>query len=267
MTTAREQHRDNILIGAGEVYLDLIAADGTRAGERYLGDAVSATLGIVTEETTVFSGTGPVAEELSRVVRQIARQFTLTLHDISMENLQLFVIGETAPLGAAVADEVIAVAPGKFFPLGVSDDNPAGWSRVKAVAVAGGTVDNAGNFTPAGNAWVAGTDYVIEAGAGRVHVLDTAATKVASAAIQVDYTPDGMRVQTTTAQIKAAFRYIETPADGAGRNFYAPDCIVRPNGDLTLLDGRNTEQQIGLTVAALEPAGVARAVYIDGVAA
>ena len=104
MTTAREQQRDNIVIGAGEVYLDLVAAGGARAGERYLGDAVSATLGIVTEETTVFSGTGPVAQELSRVVRQIARQFTLTLHDISMENLQLFVIGETTPVGAAAGD-------------------------------------------------------------------------------------------------------------------------------------------------------------------
>ena len=264
MTRAREEHRDNIIIGAGEVYLDLFDATGARTGERYLGDAVNATLGIATEETTVFSGTGPVAEELSRVVRQITRQFTLTLHDISMENLQLFVIGESTPLGAAVADETIAVSPGRFYPLGVSAANPAGWSRVTQVAVMGGTVDAGGTFTAAGNSWVEGTDYVIEADAGRVHILDTAATQVAMAAIQVDYTPDGVRVQSTTQQIKGAFRYIETPADGAGRNFYAPDCIVRPSGDLTLLDGRNTEQQIGLTVAALEPHGATRALYIDG---
>ena len=267
MTKARELHRDNIVIGAGEVYLDLFGADGTGTGERYLGDAVGAALGIATEETTVFSGSGPVAEELSRVVRQITRQFTLTLHDISMENLQLFVIGETAPLGPAVADEVIAVAPGRFYPLGVSAENPAGWSQIKLASVTGGTVNLGGVFSDAGNAWEEGVDYVIEQAAGRVHILDTAKTQTADAAISVDYTPDGARVQSTTQQIKGAFRYIENPADGTGRNFYAPDCIIRPNGDLTLLDGRNTEQQIGLTVAALEPPGGLRAIYIDGQAA
>ena len=267
MTQAREIHRDNIIIGAGEVYLDLFDANGAKTGERYLGDAVSATLGIATEETTVFSGTGPVAEELSRVVRQITRQFTLTLHDISMENLQIFVIGEPTPVGPAVMDETIAVAPDRFYPLGVSAANPAGWSRVDQVAVTGGTVDAGGTFTAAAAAWVEGTDYAIEAAAGRVHVFDTAATQVAMAAIQVDYTPDGMRVQSTTHQIRGAFRYIETPADGEGRNFYAPDCNIRPSGDLSLLDGRNTEQQIGLTVAALEPPGGLRALYIDGLEA
>ena len=46
--------------------------------------------------------------------------------------------------------------------------------------------------------------------------------------------------------------------------FYAPECLIRPTGDLTLLDGRNTEQQIGLTVAALKPDGELAALYIDG---
>ena len=78
--TARniDKRTDNIVIGAGEVYLDL-HEDGAPTGERYLGDAVGAALEITTEETTVFSGSGPVARELARIARSVTRAVTLTL--------------------------------------------------------------------------------------------------------------------------------------------------------------------------------------------
>ena len=265
MTRVAREHRNNVVIGAGEVYLDLFDAAGAKTGERYLGDAAGAVLAIATEETTVFSGTGAVAQELERVIRQITREFRVTLRDISLDNLGLFVIGDMSA-GADVADEVIAVAAGRSYQLGVSADNPAGFSRVTEVAVSGGAVNNAGAFTAAGSAWEAGTDYEVEAEAGRIDILDTAKTKVAMAAIQVDY-KTAARVVSRTAQQRGAFRYVEDAAAGQGRNFYAPECLVRPTGDLALLDGRNSEQQIGLTVAALEPPGVLEALYIDGRAA
>ena len=86
--TARniDKRTDNIVIGAGEVYLDLDEG-GAPTGERYLGDAVGAALEITTEETTVFSGSGPVARELARIARSVTRTVMLTLHDISLENL------------------------------------------------------------------------------------------------------------------------------------------------------------------------------------
>ena len=127
----------------------------------------------------------------------------------------------------------------------------------------GGTLNNAGDFTAAVSAWEEGKDYRVEADAGRVYVLDTAKTTVAMAAIEVEYTTPA-RVVSTTAQQRGAFRYIEDAAAGKGRNFYAPECLIRPTGDLALLDGRNTEQQIGLNVAALEPPGALEALYIDG---
>ena len=264
MTRARDQHTDNILIGAGEVHFDEFDADGNKTGERYLGDAVGATLAITTEETSVFSGTGAVAQQLANIPRTVARVFNLNLHDISLKNLALFVIGDMEE-PAAVADEVIEVAPGRGYQLGVSEDNPAGYSLVADVAVTGGTVDAQGAFTAAAgnNAWASGTDYEVDAAAGRIAILETENTKVDGAAIQVDYTP-ASRVKSSSKQVRGAFRYIEDPAEGEGRNFYAPDCRVRPNGELALLDGRNTEQQIALAVTALEPGGGLEALYIDG---
>jgi len=81
MTRVAREHRNNVVIGAGEVYLDLFDAAGAKTGERYLGDAAGAVLAIATEETTVFSGTGAVAQELERVIRQITREVRVTLRD------------------------------------------------------------------------------------------------------------------------------------------------------------------------------------------
>ena len=145
--TARsiDKRTDNILVGAGEVYLDL-HEDGAPTGERYLGDAVGATLEIATEETTVFSGTGPVAVELARIARSVTRTVTLTLHDISLENLALFTVGKVRRLDAAapVAGEPAVLRPGRWHQLGGAS-RPAGALKLatpadKAAAIAAVTV-------------------------------------------------------------------------------------------------------------------------------
>lgn len=272
--TLAQTKRNNVVIGGGELFLDIFDAAGARTGELYLGDAVGATLGIVTEETTIFSGTGKVAVELARITRSISRTFNIGVRDMSLQNLALFAIGDLADdaiAADAVADETIApVLPGRWYQLGTTAKRPAGINKVGKVTVAGGTVDAAGDFTAAAgaNAWAKDADYVVDEGSGRVMILDTAKTKAAGAAIQVDYTPaaqaDRQQVQAKTKQVEGAFRYIEDAARGQGRNFYAPDCLIRPNGELPLLDGRNSEQQIALTVAALEPGGGLPALLIDG---
>ena len=72
------------------------------------------------------------------------------------------------------------------------------------------------------------------------------------------------QVQGALRQQRGAFRYIEDAAAGEGRNFYAPLCVIAPGGDMALLDGRSSEQQIGLAVTAIEPGGALSPLYIDG---
>ena len=145
--TARniDKRTDNIVIGAGEVYLDLHEV-GAPTGERYLGDAVGAALEITTEETTVFSGSGPVAQELARIARSVTRTVTLTLHDISLENLALFTVGAVRRLNAAaaVSSEPTVFRPGRWYQLGGAA-RPAGVRRLvtpasKAAAINAVTV-------------------------------------------------------------------------------------------------------------------------------
>ena len=292
--TARsiDRRTDNILVGAGEVYLDLHEG-GALTGERYLGDAVGAALEITTEETTVFSGTGPVAVELARIARSVTRTVALTLHDISLENLALFTVGEVRRLdaAAAVTDEPAVLRPGRWYQLGGAA-RPAGALELttpasKAAAIAAVTVEStAPSPVTADQAIAAGRfgtgvteteqkgQYIVDYGRARIfwlpadHPLYAAkAGIVAGTALAIDYTPDDAardQVQGALRQAVGAFRYIEDAAEGRGRNIYAPRCTIQPAGGLTLLDGRSSEQQIRLAVSMLEPGGGRPALYIDG---
>ena len=295
--TARniESRTDNILIGAGEVYLDLHEG-GTPTGERYLGDAVGAALEITTEETTVFSGSGPVARELARIARSVTRTVTLTLHDISLENLALFTVSEVRQLKVAdpVSDEPAVLKPGRWHQLGGAD-RPAGVLRIatpasKAAAVAAVTIATtaqtpvtatqaiaAGQFGSGAGETEQKGQFIVDYARARIfwlpadHALFEAEAGIeAGATLAIDYTPDDAardQVQGVFRQLIGAFRYIEDAAEGHGRNIYAPRCSIQPAGGLTLLDGRSSEQQIRLAVSMLEPAGSRPALYIDGQAA
>ena len=276
--TARniDKRSDNIVIGAGEVYLDLHEG-GASTGERYLGDAVGAALEITTEETTVFSGSGPVARELARIARSVTRTVTLTLHDLSLENLALFTVGEMRRLNAAapVSGEPAVLRPGRWHQLGGAD-RPAGVLGLpspadKATAIA------AGQFAAGAGETEQKGQYIVDYDRARIywlppdHPLYAAKAGVADGTdVSLDYTPDdGARdqVQGALRQVIGGFRYIEDAAEGRGRNIYAPRCSIQPAGGLTLLDGRSSEQQIRLAVSMLEPGGGRPALYIDGQAA
>ena len=292
--TARsiDRRTDNILIGAGEIYLDLHEG-GAPTGERYLGDAVGAALEITTEETTVFSGTGPVAVELARIARSVTRTVTLTLHDISLENLALFAVGEVKRLNAAapVSGEPAVMLPGRWHQLGGAA-RPAGVlelaapadkaTAITAIAVASTAQQpvTADQAIAAGQFGVGATEteqkgqYAVDYPRARVywlpadHALYTPKAGIeAGSPLAIDYTPDDAardQVQGALRQAIGAFRYIEDAAEGQGRNIYAPRCTIQPAAGLTLLDGRSTEQQIRLAVSLLEPGGGQPALYIDG---
>ena len=271
MTIGRNQHTNNIVVGAGEFYLDLLDDAGGLTGERYLGDSIGGSLSITTERTTVFKGDGPVAEQLVDSVRSITRTLTVTLHDISPENLALFVgapePSDSAAIAAsAVTDEAHTVRPGRWYQLGQSDANPSGVRGVSSVAV---------NLAASGNAEVAAAGYVVDAAAGRIYFNDgtgqAANIDAAGTAVLIDYTPTaetaGARRQVKARdarQVQAAVRYLEDPSAGEGRNLYARRCNVGAGGEMAL-KSRDTQQQITVTAQILVPevAGAA-ALFIDG---
>ena len=250
MTIARDEHTNNVVLGSGELYIDLLDSDDELTGERFLGDGVGATLSITTERTTIQSGTGQVAQDLVDVVRSVSRSIGFTVRDMSIDNWRVFLIGDDA----ADADRSVAVAAaqvvdegwgdmkaGMSIQLGSKSSNPSG------VGAVGKTITMKSNTTatPAANKWK------LDATAGRIYFLADVAD------VKVTYSPVSKTVNraiagTAPKQIVCAVRYIEDTGSGDGRNVYARKCVLVPNGEIALMS-RDTEQQMAFT-ASIQPA-------------
>lgn len=271
MTRASANYTDNIVIGAGEVFVDLLDSDGDTTGERYVGDSVGMTLTSTEERAQVFSGDGPTARKLVDAVTQRDFAGTLALHDQSMENLALMLQGENpadeADAATAVTDEEITVKKGRWYQLGVSDTKRMGYLAVDATA-AKTVVTNA----DASTTYDATDDYVLDAGRARLYIVP-GGDIADDATIKVDYTPiagkhERAQTKTPPEQIEAAVRYVEFAANGRGRNVYIRRCNIGSAGDFQLKDRtRQTEQTISLSLGIQEPGGGHPAVIIDGKAA
>ena len=267
MTKATEQHgKNNIIIGAGEFYLVDLDGDDNPIGERYLGDSIGGSLTITPETASVFSGDGEVAETLAQVITQITRTFSVTLHDMSPDNLALFTLGDVGTqteTASEVAAEIIRIGKlDRWYPLGLdSTSAPAGVMAVdKTVEIRTGADSSkakaASKLTNTSNA-----DYVLDADHARVYVKSGGTVK-AGEIIAVKYTPVARKTNQVLVdenkQIRAGLRYIETsafPGGIAGNNYYAPLCNITPSGEAQFKSpGRNTEQQIQIAAEVLAPA-------------
>ena len=254
MSLARDKHSNNILLGAGEIYIAQIEA-GHTTGERYIGDTPSAELSIEAERIDVAAGDGP-PRTIESVVTTMTRTLNFSVRDLSMDNLALLLTATLSQLDAVsapVSEEAITkVRKGYWYQLGVSATRPQG---ISAVTATGLTVKLQGQS----QALSADDNYLLDAKRGRLHILSTAAVITDDATILVSYTAAGVAAKMLKAESKiitAAVRYIEQPRAGTGRNLYIPKAEIRPNGALAL-KGDN-EQQISLSAVTTE------AIYIDG---
>lgn len=288
MTIARDSHTNNIVIGAGEVYFDEEDAAGNLTGERYLGDSIAATIGATSERTTILSGDGAVAERLVDAVRSIDRTIGFTLHDMSLENWDLFIFGagvsdsaavQAARVAGANAWAIAAPRADRWYQIGATPENPAGVGAVKDTTADGKNpgVHDAGAdaviitteaAAPAAGNTVPRGDYELDWEAGRIRVLKAPA---AGTGWYVHYKPEkalaaGARRIARTGTIRqrrGAVRYIETPASGKGRNVYARRVVLGPAGEATL-KSRDTEQQLAFTGAISAAPGGLADLLIDG---
>ena len=277
MSQAPNRKTNNIVIGAGECFIDILTSAEATQGERYLGDSASGTLRVESEETTVVAGDGATPRTLAQAVTNITRTFEVNLQDVSPENLMLFVLGtdgEQRDTASAVARTdaaaALAVKPGHWYQLGVSASKPAGVGSVKKTpfnvysATSGGTTYTGTTFHSDGRVDAVG-DYTLDHKAGRLYIEPN--KRITAGTVYVAYTPEAQTLKTVTVsarkQIKAAFRYVENAVQGNGYNFYAPVTIIRPGGDMALKD-RTAAQSLTLNIEVLQPADGAKSpLYIN----
>lgn len=282
---------DNIVIGSGRLYAAALDAEDKPLPERYLGDSVGASLaGGEGDRLQVFAGDGAdSSRKLVDRLLDVNRSMSLTLHDLSLANIALFVMGSVKKSGAV--PEVAAASPEQFPACSKGDEFQLG-TYVKG-APAGGypSIQAATGADKIGYlAADAGAALVTDAAVGKVLVepsmadwLDNEAATPAATdgkggadgagpevvvfldtgrvralqnfadGFRLSYTPVAAfdYVESSAEPVEAAVRYVEyEPRAGGGRSVYMAKASVVPNGEWPL-KSRDTEQQLGLTCQAL----------------
>lgn len=274
MTLARSSHTDNIIIGAGELFIERYPTGSNEpsGGERYLGDSVSASLAITTERTTVDSGDGPVSRALVDIVRRVTRELRFTLHDASVANLGLFVIDDGKPGEDAAAATLAA----QHELLGLQKD---GWHQIGSTAALPGGLgaipdDTTFEKSADGANWadasvattrddvVDATDILLDAPAGRLLPLKDQRIRL-KAETAASATLDRTTAGADSKQIICALRYVEDARAGQGRNIYIRKCTLVASGEASI-KSVETEQRFDFIAAAGDAGGGWPQIAIDG---
>lgn len=256
----------NIVLGAGYIYFDPTDASGNPIGERYVAETPGFSLTLNTERMEAWSSDGPIAEKLEDITTRVTRDFTVSVRDISAENLALFLIadvGTESTAGATVTDEAInggqGVKQGYWYQIGASTTHPAGKRNIASLVVK----SDDGVTT-----YVKDTDYIEDLALGRIQIIEGGGI-ADSDVIEVSYTDaTGSWEQITsndTGAKEGALRYIADNTTGTNRDIYIPKCRMNPNGEFAM-KSRDTLQELSFTVSVLKKAGLAQA-YINGRAA
>jgi hypothetical protein len=136
MTTTTTAQR---LIPGGRIYFDLFNAASAKTGERYLGLTPGFTLSIKSDVVQSFSSEDGIRQLDDETLVTIARTGKLTVRQISMENLGMFVAGQSATAtqtSGAVTGEAASVLPDRFYQLGGTTANPSGVRNVTLITAA-----------------------------------------------------------------------------------------------------------------------------------
>ena len=249
----------NYTLGRGRLYFARFAP-GTQdpTGYQYFGNTPEVNLSIETENLDHFSAESGVREKDDSVALQTNRTGSFTTDHISERNLALFFFGDVSTLttssGTVTGEAVAGIVKGGFVQVGIGPANPVGVRGISAVTV---TSD------PAGTTYTAGTDYVVNADAGLIEILETG-TIPDGADLLVDYT----RVATTRTRvvsgdtpIEGSLLYVSDNPRGSNRDIVAPWVKITPNGDFAL-KGEDW-QTIPFNLEILKKTGM-EAIYIDG---
>lgn len=138
------------LIPGGKIYFDLFNESLERTGERYLGLTPGFTLSIASDKIQSYSAENGLQELDDETLVKITRTGKLTVRQISLENLGMFLAGQASTAsqaGGNVTGEAIDVLADRYYQLGTTVANPSGVRSVSAVTLTTATVAAAATST------------------------------------------------------------------------------------------------------------------------
>lgn len=257
------QHIQNsYMIPRGRATFNPENPSGELTGEIPFGNCPGFSFSTETEKAEHFSSEAGLAQKDASIIVKITRTGKLTCDNFSTDNVALFVAGTKSThtqASATVTDEAHTVLPGRLYQLGATSSNPAGVRDISIVTVK--SDDGSTTYT-------AGTDYNLDLALGRLQIIaDGTSTITTSTVIKVGYTAASKTWEQVksgaSAEVRGALRVVSDVASGTNRDWYFPDVVLSPSGDLPIIQEGTEFVTMEFELDILKPAN-AEALYIDG---
>ena len=258
---------DVIILPSGYFYWDQEDANGNLTGERYVGQTPALTISAkAPNQGDVYSSDGPVEELLTTFSSRIDRTADLTMQNVELANVALFVEGDLAQkstsAGSVTGEAIGPVTQGRWYQLGQDATNPAGVQMVQNVVVK--------DSVP--TTYVEGTDYEVDLDLARIYIIEGGSIADATSLL-TDYDTTAVTWDQVASNNRAkqygALRYVSDNTGGANRTLYAPRALLKPTGNMVWNDRQNAATlQFQASFMRRSVNGVYReALYVDGRAA
>lgn len=247
-----------LLIPRGVVFFDQFDDSGNPQGEDDMGNCPGVTLAIGTEKADHYSSRRGIREKDQSVVVQIDRTGVIICDHISKENAARWYSAEVEEVtqnNTAITDEVLAVIPGKFYQLGRTSSNPAGYRNLSNLVV-----EPQGGGTP----YTEGDDYEVDLVSGRLQILTDGDITAGNIQFSCDKaTKAWNRVKTgSVSELEGALRIVSEHAVGTNRDHYMPHVKLKPRGELPVITEDTQYVRIEFDLEVLTPTN-GSAIYLD----
>lgn len=255
------------VLGKGKVFFDrfangiTITAATQGEGERYFGNTPEFSTSSSAEALDHYSSEGGLKTKDDSVQLSLDRTGKMTCDNMSGENVALNFLGtaSTVVQTALTAQKTVFTAAnrGRFYQMGVSPTNPAGYRKVSNVIVKKGAGYIA-TVTPAGN-------YQWDADLGRLYIEATATDIPNLTDIEVTFdvaVSSREQIVSGSNPIYGALRFVSDNPKGANRDYFFPYVKLTPDGDYAL-KGEDW-MTIGFNFEILKKSDNIESSYIDG---
>jgi hypothetical protein len=219
---------ENVKLGKGALMLDLYDENSAPTGLQFVGNATAIGLSTTIKNAELFSSTDAAAGLVARDRTSIAYEVTATLSEYTLNNLQLFLLGEQADavqVGEAGEKILDGVMIGRYYELGAR--------RVTDVVV---------NKGSGSDVMVSGTDYDVNSEYGVVFIR-TGGSLADEDYVRVSFTKPALTIKTikigkASGQLA---RLVYMADDANSKSKVSKDRLeiwkvdVAPNGELNLI--------------------------------
>lgn len=224
---------NNYVVGKGKLYFNRFA-DGTRngTGERYLGNSPAFGFSQTEETLDHFNSDEGLKVKDESVTLSQDTSATMTLDNISDDNVAMWWLGDKAALTVAlsatpITETFLGTKKGTYLQLGVSPTVPEGTGGITSIT-----------SVSAGGSTVSGTNnWEVDLVTGRVHILEDAVAIDDDDTIVVIYLQGAYTSNRVVAKGKSIYgnmRFIATNPVGKKRNAFMPYVKLAPDGDYSL---------------------------------